>query len=116
MAQAKERLDTTRLAPAMLTSRLERAGERLAAGVTMLRSLDPDAPLKRGYAMVFDGQDALVRNADRAKAAGTLSLKFADGRVAASTGDAPPPSPPPAPAPAPRRKGPAPHPQQGDLF
>jgi len=116
VAQAKERLDTTRLAPAMLTSRLERAGERLAAGVTMLRSLDPDAPLKRGYAMVFDGQDALVRNADRAKAAGTLSLKFADGRVAASTGDAPPPSPPPAPAPAPRRKGPAPHPQQGDLF
>ena len=115
--QAGERLANARLAPAMLTSRLERATERLEAGVTMLRSLDPDAPLKRGYAMVFDGQDGLVRSAEGARAAGALSLKFADGRVAASTGDAPPPasSPPSRPRKS-ARKSPPPSPKQDDLF
>ena len=102
--------------PATLTTRHARATERLAANVAMLRSLDPDAPLGRGYAMVFDGQGALVRSAGDARAAGTLSLKFADGRVAASTGDAPPPPATPAAAPKPRRKSPPPPSGQGDLF
>ncbi|MBD60086.1 MAG: exodeoxyribonuclease VII large subunit [Citromicrobium sp.] len=112
--QARERLDTTRLAPAMLTSRLERAGERLGAGVTMLRSLDPRAPLKRGYALVFGPDGDLVRSADGARKAGSLSLEFADGRVAATTGDAPPP--PPAPRKPARRSPPPPSPKQDDLF
>ncbi len=115
--QARERLAHVRLVPATLTSRLERAGERLGAGVAMLRSLDPDAPLKRGYAMVFGADDVLVRSADQARAAGALSLKFADGRVAAHTGDTPPPAPPSPPAPRPaRRSPPPPSPKQDDLF
>ena len=118
VAQAKERLDTTRLAPAMLTTRLERAGERLGAGVSMLRSLDPKAPLKRGYALVFGPDGGLVRSAVAARELGSLNLEFADGRVAASTGDTPPSKapPPPAPKPSPKRKSPTPHPKQGDLF
>ncbi|MBB3034273.1 exodeoxyribonuclease VII large subunit [Alteriqipengyuania lutimaris] len=113
--QAKERLANARLTPASLTARLERATERLGARVTQLRSLDPDAPLKRGYAMVFEGADALVRSAAEARAAGALSLKFADGRVAATAGDAPPAAPP-APRPKSKRKSPPPPPGQGDLF
>ncbi|MEL7708619.1 exodeoxyribonuclease VII large subunit [Citromicrobium bathyomarinum] len=116
LGQARERLEHVRLMPATLTTRHARATERLAANVAMLRSLDPDAPLQRGYAMVFDGQGALVRSAGDARAAGTLSLKFADGRVAASTGDAPPPPATPAAAPKPRRKSPPPPSGQGDLF
>ncbi len=114
--QARERLDATRLAPAMLTTRLERAGERLDAGVGMLRSLDPKAPLKRGYALVFGPGGDLVRSADAAGKLGSLTLEFADGQVAASTGDAPPPATPPPPPPSPKRKSPPPHPGQGDLF
>ncbi|MEL7687206.1 exodeoxyribonuclease VII large subunit [Citromicrobium bathyomarinum] len=114
VAQARERLDATRLAPAMLTSRLERAGERLDAGVTMLRSLDPRAPLKRGYALVFGPEGELVRSAGKAREAGTLRLEFADGQVSATTGDSPPA--PAAPPPKPRRKSPPPPPGQGDLF
>jgi len=116
LGQARERLEHVRPMPATLTTRHARATERLAANVAMLRSLDPDAPLTRGYAMVFDGQGALVRSAGDARAAGTLSLKFADGRVAASTGDAPPPPATPAAAPKPRRKSPPPPSGQGDLF
>ena len=116
VTQARERLDATRLAPAMLTTRLERAGERLDAGVGMLRSLDPKAPLKRGYALVFGPGGDLVRSADAAGKLGSLTLEFADGRIAASTGDTPPPASPPPPPPSPRRKSPPPHPGQGDLF
>ena len=98
----------------MLTTRLERAGERLDAGVTMLRSLDPKAPLKRGYALVFGPEGELVRSAGKAREAGTLRLEFGDGQVSATTGDSAPA--PVAPPPKPRRKSPPPPPGQGDLF
>jgi len=112
--QARERLDHARLTPAMLTARLDRATERLGAGVTMLRSLDPKAPLKRGYALVFGPGDALVRSADAARAAGGVTLEFSDGRVAASIGDAPPPAP--APRKPARKSAPPANPKQDDLF
>ena len=112
--QARERLGHARLAPAMLSARLDRARERLGANVSVLRSLDPKAPLKRGYALVFGPGGELVRSADAARVAGRLKLEFADGHVAASTGDAPPPPP------AKPRKTPAaspkPSPKQDDLF
>ncbi len=116
--QARERLAHVRLVPGTLTSRLERAGERLEAGVSILRSLDPKAPLKRGYALVFGPGGELVRSADTARKVGALRLEFADGQVAATTGD----SPPAAPAPRkPARKSPPPpsapsNPRQDDLF
>jgi len=115
LGQARERLGHARLAPAMLTARLDRASERLGAGVTMLRSLDPKAPLKRGYALVFGPEGELVRSADAARVAGGLSLEFADGRVAASIGDAAPPLPPAPRKPA-RKPPPPASPKQDDLF
>lgn len=114
LEQARERLGSARLAPAALTSRLERAGERLEAGVAMLRSLDPKAPLKRGYALVFGPEGDLVRSADAARQAGTLKLEFADGQVAAATGDAPPPTS--APRKTARKSSPPSSPKQDDLF
>ncbi len=114
IGQARERLGHARLVPAVLTSRLERATERLGAGVAMLSALDPKAPLKRGYALVFGPGGDLVRSADAARSAGGLTLEFADGQVAASTGDAPPP--PSAPRKQPRKSPPPASPKQDDLF
>ena len=115
LGQARERLDNVRLVPAMLSTRVERAAERLGAGVTALRALDPDGPLKRGYAMVFGPEDALIRTADEAGKAGALSLKFADGRVAVTTGDSPP-APPALPRKTARKSPPPASPKQDDLF
>jgi len=119
IGQAKERLEHVRLVPGMLKARLDRAAERLAAGETTLRSLDPRAPLKRGYAMVFGPEGDLVRTAEGARRAGRVELEFADGRIAATTGSAPPPAAPQSPTPAPRTRKASPpptNPKQGDLF
>ncbi len=69
------------LRPALLTQKLARAQDRLAATARLMSSLHPDNPLKRGYAMVTDRQGALVATAARARAAGALRLRFADGEV-----------------------------------
>lgn len=120
------------LRPAMLTARLEREAERLAArrlrpeallqriehargkvvALDRLRlSLDPEAPLKRGYVLVTDSEGQLVK--DRATAANrpSLTLKFGDGTLDVSTGDAPPPA-----RPLPKPRPPAPRAGQQELF
>ena len=45
--------------------------------------VNPDLPLKRGFARVMAG-DRLVKTVDEARAAGTVSLHFDDGAVAAT--------------------------------
>ena len=113
LRQARERLDNARLVPATLTARLERASERLAARVTMLRALDPYAPLERGYAMVFGVDDALVRSAKAAQGQDALRLKFADGDVTVASGATPPAATRPPRKP---KASPPPSPKQDDLF
>ncbi len=83
LARASERLDRLRLRPDYLTRRLSDAGVALDRLSRLLASLDPHLPLKRGYALVMAGE-SVVRDAAAARAAGNVSLHFADGAVEAS--------------------------------
>src|SRR3546814_2222177 len=66
----------------MLDQRLAGARDRLHRTGRLLESLDPDAPLKRGYARVSARlNDAVVGSAAVARAAGAVTLNFADGTV-----------------------------------
>jgi exodeoxyribonuclease VII large subunit len=69
------------LRPVLLTQKLARAEDRLAATARLMITLHPDNPLKRGYAMVTDRNGALIASSAKARAAGALSLRFADGSV-----------------------------------
>ena len=114
-ARARERLqsDRARLNAPLLKSRVAQAQERLSAVARLMVSLDPDNVLKRGYVRVIGPQGTVTDMVEAAKHA-ALTLKFRDGDLAVSTGDAPSP----APRPAPKRK-PAPEgtpPAQDDLF
>jgi exodeoxyribonuclease VII large subunit len=82
-------LDGGRLrhAGAVATSRRQRDLERLTLA---LAAHDPARTLERGYALVEDADGELVPSAQRARAAGTLALRFHDGRVRASVEDSEP--------------------------
>ncbi|MBK3424921.1 exodeoxyribonuclease VII large subunit, partial [Methylobacterium ajmalii] len=88
---------------------LERLAGRLSRATALFSSLNYRAVLARGYALVLDSAGTPVGSAQAARAAGHLTVEFADGRVAASVDGAaaagtPPEETPPAPArPAPRR-------------
>lgn len=70
------------LRPVLLTQRLARAGERLKATWRLAQTLHPENPLKRGYAWVAARPSgAVVPGAAAARAAGALTLHFADGQV-----------------------------------
>lgn len=69
------------LRPVMLTQRLAREQDRLARTWRLATSLNPTNLLQRGYAMVEKRTGGVVTSADGAKAAGALTLRFADGAV-----------------------------------
>ncbi|MEM1133613.1 MAG: exodeoxyribonuclease VII large subunit [Pseudomonadota bacterium] len=71
------------LRPALVTAPLQRSAERLAALERLLAQCHPDAPLQRGYAKVTNRKGAIVASGEAAKAAGEVSLHFADEAVAA---------------------------------
>ncbi|MFC4846659.1 exodeoxyribonuclease VII large subunit [Hephaestia sp. GCM10023244] len=84
LTRARGQLDRTTgaLRPAMLDQRLASARDRLNRTGRLLESLDPDAPLKRGYARVSARvNDAVVGSTTAARAAGAVTLHFADGTV-----------------------------------
>ncbi len=86
VARGRQRLDAVRLAPTLLTRRADDARLRLAALARVAQSLDPERLLDKGYALVLAG-DGLVTSAAAARAAGQVTLRFADGQVAATTGE-----------------------------
>ncbi|MCC7267559.1 MAG: exodeoxyribonuclease VII large subunit [Caulobacteraceae bacterium] len=116
-AQKRERLDAlaARLAPTA-HRQLDRTAERLASLGLLLRSVDPDRPLERGFARVHRQDGGLVRAGASLASGEAVTLKFADAeRGAVIDGEAtgkPPPSAPPAKA-KPRASAPI---DQGDLF
>ncbi len=119
-AAQKDRLDATsaRLEPA-LGRRLERLSERLESLGKLYASVDPERPLKRGFARVTRRDGAIV-HAGAALASGeTVSIKFGDlvTREAVIEAEASErPLPPAVAAPILRRKAKADDPAQGDLF
>lgn len=82
-----------RLAPALVEQRLRQASERLAALARVHISLDPRAPLKRGYALVHAASGALVRSKAAAGKEVQLSVEFADGALAVVPAGTPPSRP-----------------------
>lgn len=81
-ARAAERLDRARLRPELLTRRLGESQVALDRMARLFASLDPDRPLQRGFARVMAG-GRLVRTTQAALSAGRVTLRFADGAVAA---------------------------------
>jgi len=100
--------DRHRLSKALLQSNARRAGERLAALDRLRRSLDPRAPLARGYALVSAPGHPVVASRAVAAAQSALTLEFADGRLEVVPGGAA--------ARKPRPAAPARRPTQDDLF
>ena len=69
------------LRPALLTQRLSAGQVRLDQLWRVAITLNPDNVLKRGYARVEKRGGGTVMSAKEARAAGALSLRFADGAV-----------------------------------
>ena len=105
-----------RLQSRLLGDRVARAEERLTALWRLAELAHPERPLQRGFVRVTDRAGKTIIHAADARAAGTVDLHFADGRVPAQTGDQVPPQPF-RPAKRVERKGRDPYlPGQADLF
>ncbi|MBN8820310.1 MAG: exodeoxyribonuclease VII large subunit [Sphingomonas sp.] len=121
VTRGRETLARVRLSPALLDRRLTDARRQFDGLWRLAQSLNPDAPLSRGFARVMAG-DRLIRTSRDALAAGSVTLKFTDGDVSAVTGagaeavsgDPHPAVPPPSARPA-RKPAPATT-RQTDLF
>jgi exodeoxyribonuclease VII large subunit len=92
LARERERLDARRLRPEVLLQRIGHGRAQVEALDRLRRSLDPEAPLQRGYVLVTDGAGHVVKDRASAAAQPVLTLKFADGTLEVSTGEAPPSS------------------------
>jgi exodeoxyribonuclease VII large subunit len=71
------------------TTGAERRERRLAQAWRLVDGLSYQATLKRGYAVVLDGEQRPLSRAADARDAGRVTLRFADGDVQAQTGDGP---------------------------
>jgi exodeoxyribonuclease VII large subunit len=72
--------------PALLVAKVRAARAALDAGYRLVESLSPQAVLARGFALVLDGDGHLVKSSRDAAKAARLSLRFADGELAATPG------------------------------
>ncbi|MCB1019355.1 MAG: exodeoxyribonuclease VII large subunit, partial [Acidobacteria bacterium] len=86
LARQRARLDklSEALAPAMRL-RVERAGRRLDSLDRTLASLSPVAILERGYAIVSDQQDQIVRDASAVDQGQPLQIRLHRGRLRVRT-------------------------------
>ena len=81
MAQRVLQDDRHRLSAPLLQANWRNAGERLAALGRVMRSLDPDSVLQRGYARVTDVSGRTVTTAAQAGKEPALKLRFRDGQL-----------------------------------
>jgi exodeoxyribonuclease VII large subunit len=102
-----------RLEPAM-RRKLERVGERLESLAKLHASVDPSAPLKRGFARVHRADGSLVKAGASLTSGEGVRLVFADTTRQATIDGTPAAAPTPT-KPA-RPRAPAAPPNQGDLF
>jgi exodeoxyribonuclease VII large subunit len=80
----RERLEAKEARLARAGATLARApAARLAEFARALTSLDPHNVLERGFAIVRDGEGAVLTRAGEAGSASVLEVEFADGRVRA---------------------------------
>ncbi len=62
---------------------MERRREAMRQATVALRAHEPERTLERGYALVEDGAGEPVASAGDARAAGSVKLRFSDGRIGA---------------------------------
>jgi len=74
---------------AAMARNLERQSVRLERTERLLRTLHPEAPLSRGFALVHREDGALVRQASTLRPGDTIKLKFIDGAIGARVDGAP---------------------------
>jgi len=105
-----------RLRSAVLANRSRKA-ERLGALTQLFASLGYKSVLARGFALVRDHAGTPLRQATGIAPGMAISIEFADGRLAAVTGEAGAAAPEPAkPRPRPARAGSSGGGSQGSLF
>ncbi|WP_029620713.1 exodeoxyribonuclease VII large subunit [Pseudorhizobium marinum] len=110
-----------RHADTAVTHAMGRSRAAILAQDRVLQSLSYMNVLKRGYAVVRDADDRPLTRAAGIATAQALSIQFADGRIAAMSGDEPPATHgpdelPPRKRAAPKPVPPAAPPKQGSLF
>jgi exodeoxyribonuclease VII large subunit len=93
LSLGQDRLAALRLPKAQLAARVKDAQARLDSLGRLAETLHPEAPLKRGFARVSDAEGRTIMGVDAAKAAGEVSIRFADGSVDAQIGGAAAPRP-----------------------
>ncbi|HSG34629.1 MAG TPA: exodeoxyribonuclease VII large subunit [Sphingomonadaceae bacterium] len=74
-------LASVRLTPKLVTQPIAARSERLAALERLRLSLDPKAPLRRGYVMVSNKSGKVVKSAAEAVNQASLTLAFEDGKL-----------------------------------
>ena len=96
LRRERERLVAQRLRPETVLQRIDQARARLDALDRLRRSLDPEAPLQRGYVLVTARDGTVVKTRAAAAGEAALMLKFADGglRVAPREPETPRPARP----------------------
>jgi exodeoxyribonuclease VII large subunit len=80
--------DCHRLSAPLLQANWRNASERLRALERVMRSLDPDSVLQRGYARVTDAGDRTLTTAAAAGKEPALTIRFRDGTLAVTPGTA----------------------------
>lgn len=89
LRDARQKLDANRLVPDLVQKRATRDSERFKALERLYQSLNPEAPLQRGFVLVKDPDGNLVRTKADAAGHSTLGVKFADGVLDVATGAVP---------------------------
>jgi exodeoxyribonuclease VII large subunit len=84
--RARERLQSTRLNPALVQRRIEDGRRTLDSLWRIAAQAHPDKPLERGYARVEDREGHTLISTEAARAAVKLRLVFGDGRLDATVG------------------------------
>jgi exodeoxyribonuclease VII large subunit len=81
LRRESERLAALRLRPEALLQRIAHARGRIDALDRLRRSLDPEAPLLRGYVLVTGANGQVIKTRAVAMGEAELTLKFADGAL-----------------------------------
>ena len=116
-ARSKDRLEGLgRRADSAIGHDLRRARQALVAQDRVLQSLSYTNVLSRGYAVIRDGDNRPVTRAEMLSKGQGIDIQFADGRVAAVTGEGAEPAPSSAKPPTRSSKKSEPPAGQGSLF
>ncbi|MXP15277.1 exodeoxyribonuclease VII large subunit [Altererythrobacter confluentis] len=79
--RARDRLAAARLLPSLVANRSAREQERFAALERLYLSLNPKAPLARGFVLVKGEGGSLIRSKVAAETQALLTIEFADGSL-----------------------------------